>query len=396
VPKSINKISYLDGIRGVAAFSVVIHHFLLAFYSACYNFDEHATHLHNWDVKFGRSLYNVFANGNYCVCIFFVLSGFVLSRKYFKNNTLEFLISGAQRRFVRLYIPVAAALIIAFIMMEAHAFFNHQVAPITHSDWWLGVQFGFTDIWTQFYKCLLYRTMFFVDGTFITSTWTIAIEFYYSMIVFAFLALTHGTRNRTTSLIIMLLFCCLTDNAFLTAFMLGISLNYTEARKNHLSRKTLLFASAALLLVGLVLGSYPTNNQILHTFYGRTPEFIVLTINSNWFHTVGAYLLVLAFVLSTRLQHFLSLRLFRFLGYISFAIYLLHPLVIGSITSYIFLQAYPRVGYNASVGLAFLVTIAACVPASWLMTRYIDGPGIKLAKKIYTRYFKNTAAPVSD
>jgi peptidoglycan/LPS O-acetylase OafA/YrhL len=34
--KTINKIAYLDGIRGTAALLVLIHHFLLAFYQAFY------------------------------------------------------------------------------------------------------------------------------------------------------------------------------------------------------------------------------------------------------------------------------------------------------------------------------------------------------------------------
>jgi len=108
--KPTNKIFYLDGIRGVAAFMVVIHHFLLAFYPSYYTLDKQASHINNLDVQFGMSLFSVLANGDFCVCIFFVLSGYVLSRKYFLTNQLDVLISGAQRRFVRLYIPVATAL----------------------------------------------------------------------------------------------------------------------------------------------------------------------------------------------------------------------------------------------------------------------------------------------
>ena len=394
--KPVNKISYLDGIRGVAAFIVVIHHFLLAFYNAYYTFDENATHLNNWDVKFGRSLYNVFANGHFCVCVFFVLSGFVLSRKYFSKPSLETLISGAQRRFLRLYIPVAATLIIAFIMMEAHLFFNRPVAVIAHSEWWFMNQWSFTNIWENFYQCMLYRTMFFVDGTFDTTMWTMAIEFYNSFFVFAFLALTHNVRHRPTMLVLCILFCYYTNNAALSAFVLGISLNYTEAGIPRMKKKFLLIAPSVLLLVGLVLGSFPSNNQIRHTFYGRTPQFIMLNFNAEWFHVLGAYLVILAFVFSLRLQHFISLRLFRFLGYISFALYLLHPLVIGSIASYTFLHIYQRFGYNHSVVYVFFLTIAVSTIASLIMTKYIDGPGIKFAKYVYTRYIKHTPNPGID
>src|ERR1035437_10886835 len=100
------KISYLEGIRGLAALLVFFHHFSLAFYPAFFTHDPGASHLNGLEVQYGTSVFSVFSNGNFCVCIFFVLSGFVLSRKYFQSNTFSVLLSGAQRRFVRLYIPI--------------------------------------------------------------------------------------------------------------------------------------------------------------------------------------------------------------------------------------------------------------------------------------------------
>ena len=120
--KTVSKIAYLDGIRGVAAFLVFFHHFMLAFFSAYFTFDISATNWKGWDVKYGQSLLSVFSNGHYCVNIFFVLSGFVLSRKYFITQNIEVLVSGANRRFLRLYIPVATTMIIAYLMMQGHLF----------------------------------------------------------------------------------------------------------------------------------------------------------------------------------------------------------------------------------------------------------------------------------
>ena len=386
--KAVNKISYLDGIRGVAAFAVVIHHFLLAFYMAHYSFDEGASHLHNWDVKYGRSLYSVFTNGNFCVFIFFVLSGFVLSRSYFNGLSVEALISGAQRRFLRLYIPVAATILLSFVMLKMHMFYNRPVSVIANSEWWFKDQWAFPNPWEQLFQCLVYKTMFVSDGTFDTSMWTIAIEFYGSLFVFGFLALTHGTRNRITMLLLSILYCYYTNNPYLSAFVLGIILNYFEAGLPLMRENLLKITPTVLLIVGTVVGAFPTNNNILHTFYGRTPDFIMIYFNAYWFHSLGAFFVVLSFLLSPRLQRFISLGLFRFLGYISFAIYLLHPLVIGSVSSYLFLKMHERFGYNHSVACVLLVTIAVCIPASWLLTKYIDGPGIRFAKYVYARYIK--------
>ncbi len=388
-----NKVAYLDGIRGVAAFVVVIHHFLLAFFTAYYTFDEQASHLNQWDVNFGRSLYSVLANGNYCVCVFFVLSGYVLSRRYFSSPAVNELVSGAQRRFIRLYIPVATTLCIAALMMEASLFYNRPVAIIAHSEWWFGGQWTFTNIWETFYQCFLYRTMLMGESCFDTSLWTISIELYGSMLVFAFLALTHNTRNRRAMIIACILCCYYTNNAYYAAFFLGIGLNYTEAVVDGLSKKLKLIAPPLLMLGGLMLGSFPSTNKIIHTFYSQTPEFFVINFNPNWYHTLGAYMLVLAFVLSYNSQRFISTRIFRFMGYISFAIYLLHPLVLGSASSYAFLHFYTHCGYTVSVLLSFVVLLVILIPASWLITRYVDKPGIRLAKYLYVRYAKKEDVP---
>lgn len=388
--RTVNKVAYLDGIRGVAAFIVVIHHFLLAFYPAYYNCDENASHLNGWDIQYGRSLYSVFSNGNFCVCVFFVLSGFVLSRKYFASHAMETLISGAHRRFIRLYIPIAATIIIATLMMKLNLFYNMQVAAISHSNWWFGTFWGFKEIWDQFYPCILYRTMLNGDSTFDTSMWTISTELYGSLFVFAFLALTHATRNRRTMIVLSILCCYYTNNAYMSAFLLGIGLNYTEAIVDGLSKRFRQIIPVLLLAAGLMLGSYPSTNVIIHTFYSQTPQFFVINFNPNWYHSLGAYLLILSFVLSGNMQRFVSGRVFRLLGYISFSIYLLHPLVLGSVTSYVFLHLYPHLSYNTAVVFSFFVTVAVCIPVSLLMAKYIDAPGIRLAKYLYTRYAKKS------
>lgn len=392
--KPTNKIFYLDGIRGVAAFMVVIHHFLLAFYPSYYTLDKQASHINNLDVQFGMSLFSVLANGDFCVCIFFVLSGYVLSRKYFLTNQLDVLISGAQRRFVRLYIPVATALLLAAMLMQLHLIYNTPVSLISHSEWWFMEQWRIPHLWQRLCQCLVYKTMFYGDNSFVTSMWTISIELYGSLFVFAFLALTHNTYNRIFMLIMCMLYFI--HDRYMIAFALGISLNYIEVYKDIIAGPARYIAPALLLIAGLILGSYPTNEDIgraiQFTVFRRLPQVIVSGFNYTWYHTAGAYLLILAFVFSPRLQHFVSLRLFRFLGYISFSIYLLHPLVLGSVSSYAFLGLYGTLGYNQAALCAFLITISVSIGAAWLMSKYIDDKGIKLAHYIYRRFAKKIPA----
>lgn len=390
VQQETNKISYLDGIRGLAALLVFFHHFFLVFYGAYYNWDPAYTHLNGWDIKYGKSAFSVFTNGQYCVCIFFVLSGFVLSHKYFKANHISTLISGAQRRFVRLYIPVAATLILSYLLMKAHLYRNVTVSILTHSEWWFGGMWTFLHATQNLWNCLWYDTMFRTNASFDTTLWTMPIEFYNSLIVFGFLALTHKVRHRFRLLLVMLLFCYLTDNQFLAAFIMGIAINYIEIGKARLKPATTVWLPILLLAGGLILGSYPSAGSPKSTLFA----FVTPPMESYfaiWAHVVGAMFVIVAFVLSPRLQHFISMRFFRFLGYISFSLYLLHPLVMGTFSSFLFLGIHNLMSYGQAVAIVWVATGLVCFLVSWLMTKYIDGPGVQLSKYIYAKYIKSPA-----
>src|SRR6185312_17539398 len=97
-----NKIKYLEGLRGLAALSVILHHFLVAFYPLSYYGDNTPSHLGNIEMLYFQSPFSFLTNGNFMVAIFFVLSGYVLSDSYFRTGNKEVLISSTIRRFPRL------------------------------------------------------------------------------------------------------------------------------------------------------------------------------------------------------------------------------------------------------------------------------------------------------
>ena len=87
------KVKFLDGLRGVAAFIVVIAHYIQVFYPTVFNGNIESIHTkNNLELIFYKTPLNLFFNANFCVCIFFVLSGYVLSIKFFKYNDKEIII----------------------------------------------------------------------------------------------------------------------------------------------------------------------------------------------------------------------------------------------------------------------------------------------------------------
>ncbi len=95
------KIIYLDGLRGLAAFIVVIYHHFYGFYPKfLYPSEDKVL------TQLSGSPLNIFYNGNFAVYIFFILSGYVLTYKFFKTRNYGIIISSAARRYIRLLVPV--------------------------------------------------------------------------------------------------------------------------------------------------------------------------------------------------------------------------------------------------------------------------------------------------
>lgn len=388
------KISYLDGIRGVSAFLVFFGHFLQTFYpacySACYVYNIDPSYLNGIEIEYGKSVFSVLSCGDYFVCVFFVLSGYVLSRQYFRTNNFKLIISGVNRRFLRLYIPVAVTLIISFLIMISGLYYNQTVAKISHSVW-LGQMWAFPHPFQRLLADLRSETMFRGDNSFDTVLWTISAEFTGSLFVFAFLALTHKAKHKFVYLFLVLFYCKFTENYIITAFALGISLNYAENFPTAMNRYFINLIAVFIFAIALIMGSYPLRPEATVTLVGTAFEHmpkIILEYN-RWFHPIGAYLFVLSFVFSRTMQRVIANKVFVFLGYISFALYLVHPLIIGSFGCYIFLQLFGRFDYNYSVALLFPITIIVCIALSWLMTKFVDDPSVKFSKYVYERWLKS-------
>lgn len=256
--ESTKKIGYLEGIRGVAAMLVVLHHFLLAFYPSYYfGGDPTSLHLpHNLELRYWQSPLSIITNGEFMVALFFVLSGFVLSRSYFQTGQIETLASSAARRYLRLYIPVAFAVALGYIALLCNVGLVNQTADITNSTWLRQTVSGDSSIKT-FLGCFFYHTMFFIDGRYVTSTWSISVELAGSMFVFAILALTHKIRNKWVVFTICGIIFYLLFYDYFLAFTTGILLNYLD-RVPHEKIKYRAILATVFIIIGLLLGGYPT------------------------------------------------------------------------------------------------------------------------------------------
>ncbi|WP_019915138.1 acyltransferase family protein [Paenibacillus sp. HW567] len=84
-----SKLLYLNGLRGVAALVVVFSHYTLSFFPALHTGNTSDVY-NSFELFVSGSPLNVFYNGSFAVFIFFILSGFVLSYKYWGVENYKF------------------------------------------------------------------------------------------------------------------------------------------------------------------------------------------------------------------------------------------------------------------------------------------------------------------
>ncbi|KAL1639363.1 hypothetical protein SLS58_007944 [Diplodia intermedia] len=224
----VNSIATLDGVRGYACFFVFNFHFLFMYTmtsvygygvdppepTACSNHYMH-------QLPFIKLLYG----GRSMVCVFFVLSGYVLSRKPLMamrsqcyDTMLQSISSSIFRRGIRLFLPTIFSTFLVMLALQAGwfkyateigndgvtlAYFEHH--PVTYDTWqeqaWDYINFvrnyiDFTN-WGEWYN--LYDP----------HVWTIPLEYRASMVLFLHLICLSRARTawRLGLTAVFIIFC---------------------------------------------------------------------------------------------------------------------------------------------------------------------------------------------
>lgn len=184
-PRRLNSTSWLDGLRGVAAFFVAWHHGTVGFYKPIRN-GWHATPTSN--NLLSLPILRIFLSGSAMVDIFFVISGYVLSVKAFKlarhggkhAEIYSSIGSSTFRRGPRLYIPTLSVILLTAI--AAQIGITDPLAPLPYR--YPASANMFDQLHTWFNASLWYITPWSGYHIFEQNSWTIPYEFKGSLFVF--------------------------------------------------------------------------------------------------------------------------------------------------------------------------------------------------------------------
>jgi len=119
----------LETMRGIAALSVVCWHAMLGFFPAL---SGTVAAFKDQPSLVGSPVYGLI-NGPAAVALFFVLSGYVLTRKALVSSTPGILARNAVKRWPRLAGPTTVATLLSWAGFEAGAYRHVEVGAMTHS-----------------------------------------------------------------------------------------------------------------------------------------------------------------------------------------------------------------------------------------------------------------------
>lgn len=358
-PASDDRLSSLDGLRGVAAVVVLLHHSLLVqpALSGPY-YGQDVSPAVAWFVA--SPLHLVWAGGE-AVLVFFVLSGFVLVRQQSGPRRLTWK-TYYPSRLLRLYLPVVVAVLFAALLAsivsrpaladrQSHWMQDHQ-APVT--------------LWS------IVRNATLVSPDFLDSPlWSLRQEVVFSLVLPVALLLVSLAGRLwfvgAAAAIALSAAGAALGSAWLTylpVFLVGCLL----ASAHDHRRFRLTGASGPLLAaVGVLL---------LTTRWWLTPLSDRLSVVVPAAVLVGAGVIVVVAIGWEAARRPLQSRVSQWLGKVSFSLYLVHEPIVVLVGT-----VFPE----RSAWLVPVVAIPGALVAAACFFRWVEAPSHRLAKRIQRR-----------
>lgn len=355
----------LDSFRGLAALFVVFHHFVEGWEDAS---PPHLLHYLHY-VPF-------LINGSARVMLFYVLSGFVLTLPLLSARKQDYP-NYVLRRIARIYLPYVAALVLA--VLGCAAFYGREMyGPVFHTVWRSPPSVSLV----AQHLALLGR--YDVDA-YNPPTWSLVHEMRISLI-FPLLCLVTLRLRAWAALLVALSFPVVArmqelfgtiyygDGPGASSISWTVTVGFCglfligslAARYRRPLVRSLIAAPAALrwtlFLLAVVLYQY---NDLLH---------VPRSLRNFTVGLAAAYLITQSQVPDGWLSRLLCLAPLRFLGRISYSLYLIHVPILMVLA----IETYGKFTY----GYLFVPFLTASILAAIVFHQAVEVPAIALGKAI--------------
>lgn len=366
------RLDYIDSLRGIAAVQVLLSHAMLAFFLGVAMASPASGRLVGY---LAASPLFFLMDGASAVCIFFVLSGYVLTPLFTHSRAKSGTLVGS--RFLRLAIPAVAACGFSALLFQLLGGDNLAASALAKSEWladgwrpsadlWfvrdaldngliLGFQGASIPQWFGFPAALLTP----MADSYVTPLWTLSVEFYGSLFVL-FLA-------RTRSWALIVLAAVVLSRTYLLCFLLG----HVAARLDLGGKRQLApwpaAAAAAAVGMAICLASHFWSPQAAVAFCKQSSQLLPpcpLAKPAYLMRVYGAALFTVGLMQCAPVRRLLAHKGLRALGRLSFPIYLTHWPIIFGVGSFALLVLAPWVGTLPARLLALVLCVALTIVAA--------------------------------
>lgn len=351
------RLDYLDSVRGIAASMVVFYHYIGYVYPSA-----------NW-----THLSSILFNGSDAVSFFFVLSGFVLSYRYFHVNPELDMKEYVIKRFFRLF---PGYILIVFL----HHFYLHR----TELTLWNIPAIMFKNqlpLWNEIYMIKPVHTLY-IPG------WTLATEMVCSLLLPFFIIAAQRNIRYIYYLIPIVLYAGAPTIAIFTFhFCLGLLLAYHyPSISSYDFKASKWYPYRWLIALGIIfLYSIRHIEKMLPfpPFISRVLSFFQIDL----FHFTGlaSFLILLWIMNSKNAKDMLHNKVLVYIGKISYGIYLIHFLLITIIMDH--WKSLTTLMPNELLRFTtmLLVTLVSTWIGATLIYTYVELPFIQWGKKLIHR-----------
>jgi len=366
------RVTSLDAVRGIAACVVIICHCYLALVP-----DQ-------WFAEINHSLWAIplrpLHNGTAAVIIFFVLSGYVLALPYLRGTQPSYpryLI----RRFCRIYIPFAVAIVLAAVLYSVT---SHQ--PVANASKWFNTRWPLAWPGTSVFVNHFLMLGTAPDMTLDSVMWSLVQEIRISLIFPVLIILCWDTRLALTASIVLLI------AATETLAALGMGQSGHPAGAPNLYISFLWTAqSAPFFITGILLSKH--REQITALWERVRKPFqscvivapvIAFSVNHGYMYAekdalyaLGAAIVIVLAIEVPKWRAFLNAPIPQWLGRISYSLYLMHMPVM--------LVLIPVLIDRVPLGLVVAAVMGGSFAVATLMQILVEAPAIKLGQRITRR-----------
>ena len=303
------RLHHIDGIRGWAAMAVLFSHLCHEVFGKLFP-------------QYNNLVLRVILDGNLAVCIFFVLSGDALSTAFLSSGRYSILAKMTVKRYFRLAGPILLSCILVYALMCCGLIYSHEAAFLVNNEPWLGAFLNFQPSLLDAIKFGL-RFAFtdpFSAPSYNNFLWPMGIELVGSFGLFLYLALYKNLKYPLASVGFFAIIFTISRSYF-GLFCIGII--FSHLRINGFFERVIHSESGKnLMLFGNIL-------WLCLAFLAASLDEKVFQINI----VLAGLFIFLAYCQIWTIQFF-SNSLSRFLGRISFPLYITHFAVIVSYTSF--------------------------------------------------------------